>query len=383
MTTTSKKRYRSTFRWEGKKYEATGKTQKEADQKAAIMADKLKRGEFGISGDMTVARWANEWLETYKKPVVGEKQFKDYKFYLNSAILPQIGNIKLKHIKDVQLQKILNQHTGKSKSYLTKLRITITAIFKRAYLSKLIVYNPAGNLELPASSEGKRRKITDYERKKILQLSETHSAGLWVKFVLFTGLRPGETRALDWRHIDFEKRVVHVEVAMKSSTDIIGTPKSRAGERDVPLNDALLQDLRAVRKSPFDPVFTKPLSGKRHTEKSMNAMWNNFKRELDICMGAKTYRNKIMLSVVAADLVPYCLRHTFCTDLQDAGVPINVARYLMGHSNIEVTARIYTHTTEIAIQDAATKINDAKIYNGGNSGGIKTMLLLEDSIIHG
>ena len=32
-------------------------------------------------------------------------------------------------------------------------------------------------------------------------------------------------------------------------------------------------------------------------------------------------RLKQIISVVAADLVPYCLRHTFGTDLQDAGVP--------------------------------------------------------------
>ena len=74
-------------------------------------------------------------------------------------------------------------------------------------------------------------------------------------------------------------------------------------------------------------------------------------------MGAKLYRNKIVLSVIASDLVPYCLRHTFCTDLQDAGVPINIAKYLMGHSDISLTAKIYTHTTDKAIQEAAKKIN--------------------------
>jgi len=74
-------------------------------------------------------------------------------------------------------------------------------------------------------------------------------------------------------------------------------------------------------------------------------------------MGATVYRNQIIESNVAGDLVPYCLRHTYGTDLQDAGVPINIAKYLMGHSDISMTANIYTHTTETAIQDAADKIN--------------------------
>ena len=60
-------------------------------------------------------------------------------------------------------------------------------------------------------------------------------------------------------------------------------------------------------------------------------------------MGAKVYRNKIVESVVAPDLTPYCLRHTFCTDLQRAGVVFNVAKELMGHSDVSVTANIYTH----------------------------------------
>jgi integrase len=43
--------------------------------------------------------------------------------------------------------------------------------------------------------------------------------------------------------------------------------------------------------------------------------------------------------------------------LQDAGVPINVAKYLMGHSDISLTARIYTHTTDDVLTDALEKIN--------------------------
>lgn len=60
--------------------------------------------------------------------------------------------------------------------------------------------------------------------------------------------------------------------------------------------------------------------------------------------------------VLFSQLQPYCLRHTYCTDLQRAGVSLNVAKYLMGHSNISVTANIYTHTTEDVLLDAAKKI---------------------------
>ena len=42
----------------------------------------------------------------------------------------------------------------------------------------------------------------------------------------------------------------------------------------------------------------------------------------------------------------HVLRHTFCTDCQAAGVPINVAKEWMGHSDISVTAKIYTHMVD-------------------------------------
>jgi site-specific recombinase XerD len=57
--------------------------------------------------------------------------------------------------------------------------------------------------------------------------------------------------------------------------------------------------------------------------------------------------------------VLYCLRHTYCTDLQRAGVPLNIAKYLMGHNDISVTANIYTHTTDDDINSAAKKINES------------------------
>lgn len=75
-------------------------------------------------------------------------------------------------------------------------------------------------------------------------------------------------------------------------------------------------------------------------------------------MGCRTRKGRALPPYwVADDLVPYCFRHTFCTDLQDAGVPINVARDLMGHSDISITAKIYTHQTDIAFNAAREAMN--------------------------
>jgi site-specific recombinase XerD len=126
----------------------------------------------------------------------------------------------------------------------------------------------------------------------------------------------------------------------------------------LPISDYLYERLWHRKKNADELIFCQPLTGRMHSSSSASDYWNNFKRALDIQMGAKVYRNKIVQSVVAEDLVAYCLRHTYCTDLQRAGVPINVAKYLMGHSDISVTSKIYTSMTPDVIDRAKESMDD-------------------------
>jgi site-specific recombinase XerD len=49
---------------------------------------------------------------------------------------------------------------------------------------------------------------------------------------------------------------------------------------------------------------------------------------------------------------PHVLRHTFCTHLADADVPIDVIRQLAGHADIRTTTTIYTHVCDDRLEDA-------------------------------
>ena len=50
--------------------------------------------------------------------------------------------------------------------------------------------------------------------------------------------------------------------------------------------------------------------------KNKNKLWQACKREMNISMGCKVYRNALVPPYpLADDIVPYCLRHTYCTDL--------------------------------------------------------------------
>ena len=182
--------------------------------------------------------------------------------------------------------------------------------------------------------------------------------------LLYTGMRPGETAALSWADVDFERNEIHVQAARESGSQRIKGPKTASGVRDIPIHSALLPKLQAARQASFSPVFPTG-SGGWQNENSLRRLWTGFKRDLDIYMGAELYRNRIIKSVVAYDLTPYCLRHTFCTDLQRAGVALNVAKELMGHSDIQMTANIYTHRDSDTLHAGIALLDGT----GGKSGG--------------
>lgn len=355
-----------TKRYDGKQYKARGKTEQEAHQKLAEMITAAKRGENTVSGSMTVNAWYEEWIETYKKPKdMTAKSLGMYDEKYKKYIKPVIGKMRLKDVKDVHLQKILNGQAGMSESHVKKVRSVMQQMFRRARQSRLIVFDPAELLDLPKYSKGKRRSITEEERTEILKLAETHRGGLWVLTLLYTGMRPAETVALKWSDIDFDKKEIHVRAAKESGThNKIKAPKTDAGNRVIPIHAKLLPRLKEAFKGQTGRVFLND-AGNPHNENSLRRLWENFKRELDIQMGATVYRNEITRSVVADDLVPYCLRHTFCTDLQKAGVPLNVAKDLMGHSDIQTTANIYTHRDDNLLHSSMELLDGTAAQNKG------------------
>ena len=334
---------RKTFTWEGKRYDVKGKTIEEVYKKIAKMKVSLERGEIVINANTTVDHWFKEWVETYKNAAgLTPKSLKMYDEKYRNYIQPVIGAMKLRDVREIHLQKILNDQAGRSYSHVSKIRLVLKEMFSRARKTRIITFDPAEDLKLPATQKNSHRAITETERAAILSLAPSHRSGLWVLMMLYAGLRPGETVALNWADIDFERNEIHVHKAVESGSERIKETKTEAGNRDVPMHADLKYHLLRVQGKPESPVFQTG-AGNRHNHKSLQRLWNSFARDLDIKLGAELRRNQIIKHAIAPDLTPYCLRHTFCTDLQKAGVPINIAKELMGHSDISVTANIYTH----------------------------------------
>lgn len=387
----------------GKRHWVRGATEQEMADKIAAIKEAVRRGEDRVDGKMTVSAWAATWLENYVDPKAREpgepkkrgtmtaQSCRMYHAKLNYYILPAIGRMRLVDVKDVHLQRILNAQADAdmSDSHVKKVRIVLEAMFRQAYKSRLIPFNPADDLSLPAAEAGQRRSLTDYEREILLQVAATHKHGLWIRFLLATGIRPGESAPLQVRDLVFDAAQPRVNIYKDiegGTNNVVSTPKTEAGNRKVPLPASIIPDLkRAVKGKKYDDyVFPADDHKSMVTTSGIAARWRSFRRAMDLAMGAEHTKSGHIYEPsdldenglplypdpqdpskprnghrIAPDLCLYCLRHTYCTDLQRKDVPLLSAKYVMGHTNVSTTADIYDHPGEAEVVQTGQLIDAA------------------------
>lgn len=367
---------RKYFSFEGRTYEVCGATEEEALAKKLRKLQQLEAGL--VKSDSTVERWAAVWYGTYvKHRKITAKSKAMYKGILDREIVPAIGKVKLAKVTPLRLQQLLNAHAGESSSGVGKLRMVIKALFKRAWLNRLIPFDPSEGLELPETTQNGHRSLTEAERAALIAVAslpdfhgKPNRSGCWLMLMLRCGLRPGETAALKKENVDLDGRTVHIVEAQESGSRREKAPKTAAGVRDVPIPEDLAPWLERQLKADASPwLFTQKDKKTPLSETSMRRRWETVKKYMDLKMGAKfesikmegARRHTLVIteSALAEDLDLYDLRHTYCTDLERAGVPINVAKVLMGHKDIATTANIYTHASAESTDAARALINIA------------------------
>lgn len=316
-----------TFTYNGKRIYVRGKTEREVADKIAEKKLLLKTKKAVVASDITTDEWFEIYIKTYKIGIE-DKTIADYRGVYNNNIKPFVGPLKLTTITPMTCQTILNSVAGKSNSYIKKTYILYKSMLDKALANKLIVESPLINVVIPKGTEGKRRPLTDKEREIFIRASETDSpAFLFCKIMFYCGLRPSEVMRIEGG--DYKDGRLYVR----------GT-KTPASTRVVPIPSQLT--LPKLKKGQL--LFTTK-NGNPIDKKKTELYWAEVKRAL----------NK---EIDTPELTLYCLRHDYCTRLEEAGVPINVACRLMGHSDISVTAKIYTHESETAFQNASKLINN-------------------------
>lgn len=350
-----KYRHRETYR--GVRMDIKARTSGELAKKIAEKKKQIERQT--VDPEIRLQRFGELFLQTYKKNSVSASWYADLQTILRTKIVAGIGDRPVGRLKPIDVQMFLNDLTHLSDSYIKKIFDFTRQLFHQAYKNGLTPTDYSEDLIRPIGKESTSgRSLTDRERSALLKVIKGTKDELFLRIMLECGLRPGEVMALVWNDIDYLRGVIHVNRAIKKNGEV-GPPKSSAGVRDVPIPTGLYALLRAQEPLRAFQLVCPKQRGGGHTKSSIRKMWERTKHAMNLEMGAMTdeHGNIIGIHPVQEPLRIYDLRHTYCTDLEKAGVPINIACRLMGHSDISVTSKIYTHASDEALETARKLIN--------------------------
>lgn len=288
-----------------------------------------------------------EQYTQYKKPQISQSTYaKDYRRYRN-----HIADLPTDELKDaVAIRDHLLGHVtpDTAKRTLTN----ISACCDWAVRSQLIEQNPFRDMarDIPKpKSDSEEADINPFNREErdaviqAFQESKTYSyyAPL-VQFLFFTGARPSEAIALQWKHI--HSRFILFEQAITISEDGLALKsglKTQA-QRRFPLNSQLREMLMAMRPKGYDPeefIFRSKKGGIIDFGDFLNHAWKGYKnrhgREID---GLVT--KLVKQGVVSEYRRPYQCRHTFITLCLEADIDAKDVAKWVGNSP-EVIYRHY------------------------------------------
>lgn len=243
----------------------------------------------------------------------------------------------------------------------------LRGIFKAWRLSSGSSYNPMQDITSPA---GKPAVTREPPTDKELALLRDHPEGfgLCAWMLMYTGCRLGELIALQWRDVDFDSDKIYVskKVSWAGGGMRIQYPKTPNGIRTIPLLPHLKKQLEPRRGKPTEYVIgglSRPL-----TDAEYHSRWLAHCQKLGLVRPSKSktqYRDKRRGQKAKQDPLPpvmeptvtaHQLRHSFASDLYDAGVGVLEAKKIMGHADISTTYKVYTHIREHKLQEATEKM---------------------------
>lgn len=169
-----------------------------------------------------------------------------------------------------------------------------------------------------------------------------------VIILLGTGLRISELCGLTEADIDFENKLINIDHQLLKISEIgyhIETPKTKSGIRQIPMSQKVYEAFERVLKErrQAKPLivggYSRFLFLNRNGLPKVAVNYETMFRGL-----AKKY-NKCHEEALPKVMTPHTLRHTFCTNLANAGMNPKALQYIMGHSNINMTLNYYAHAT--------------------------------------
>lgn len=226
-----------------------------------------------------------------------------------------IRKITARHIDEYNTRRL---QRVKPVSASVELR-ALKAAFNTANRWKLLSENPSEESPLPSVPEQAPIFFTLDDFQRLLSVIREPWLKDVVMLAVLTGMRRSELANLRWAHVDFGRRLIHIETSASF--------KTKSGQRrTIPLSESAMRVVRSrVGKDSSDHVFS------------------NRGRKVNVEWMTHLFKRYVRLAGLANDRLHFhSLRHTFASWLVQDGATLYEVQRLLGHSSPRVT-EVYSH----------------------------------------
>lgn len=304
--------------------------------------------------------YAGYWLEK-KKYEIRESTFANYTNLFVNNILPCLGDIPCEKFNNKLLQMFAywchdkggKEKKGISEHYIKDSLLLIKAVIRDGQEEGIFPEFSFKQIKIPKTLqiETQKQVYTENEYKKIINyiLNNISSKSVGILLGIYTGMRIGEICALQFKDIDFDEKIIHVNKTIQriynpldelEPSKIIITPgKTKNSIRDIPIIKEIVDILKAIKEE--DGYYILSNSAKPIEPRTYRKFYNKFMKESGV-----------------EPIKFHALRHTFASINIENGVDVKTISDILGHSDIAITLKTYTHTTQKAKERAIEKFNN-------------------------
>ncbi|EOH92473.1 tyrosine-type recombinase/integrase [Enterococcus pallens] len=336
-------------RWEGryavgkkangrKKYRSVyGKTLQEVRKKLYPLKLKYQiLQEVQGSSCISLQEWGMIWLRDLQAEIK-PSTYANYEHKLTHYVLSVIGEYGMNELNEEiggTLLQSLQQRRLKASTIKVIFRITNQCLNYAIEKQQLNV-NPFSRIKLPKVKKAENQALSKQAQKDLEKtaLAEANGKGLSVLMALHAGLRIGETAALTWNDVDFERNLICVKSTLQRISGIFGSKKTK-------LIHASSKTAASIRVIPMSQTLRKVLLEHKIKSEGNYVLSTNLKPSEPRLL---TYHfHRIRKKAKLPDIHFHQLRHTFATRCIESKGDIKSVSYLMGHSSVKLTLDTYT-----------------------------------------
>lgn len=319
---------------------------------AALNSRKVEMDEetYEAPRNITFNEWADEWFALLRRPK--ESTRRSYVSTLNYA-RQTFGSKNVRKIDGRDLDRFLAIMTctpSTQRKHLRVLGACLALAVKRGYASR----NPVRLLEateLPVKRDNERPWFENDELPVLLGAVPIGLHRTLAKMALSTGLRQAELVALRWCDLDLGERVVRVRRIYTPGIGYV-EPKSKNSKRDVYVSEALVALLGAwwgELGRPVEDVLVFPGFGR-----DGQLVDSTIRRVLYDAMKTAGVPREHARTGEPRNF--HTFRHTYAKLALESGRSLVWVSRQLGHSDVNVTARVYAHIEDRVRAEAAREL---------------------------